>query len=211
MRPRILLADDHVLLLEAFKRLLEPEFEVVAAVTNGRTLLRAALEHKPEIIVADIGMPELNGIEAGRQIRKALPAVRIVYLTMHADPALAAQAFRYGASGYLLKSSAAAELTKAIHSVAAGRTYLTPLVANGDLNALLNETETRTGLAALSSREREVLQLLAEGRSMKQIAGSLNITPRTVAFHKYRIMAALRLKTTADLVQFAIKNGIVVT
>jgi DNA-binding NarL/FixJ family response regulator len=190
--PRVLLADDHALLLDAFTRLLEPEFAVVGRATDGRALVHAALELRPDVIVADVSMPEMNGLDAARQVRQALPRVRLVFLTVHEDAELAAEAFRAGASGFLVKSSAGGELARAIRDALAGRRYLTPRVAGGDLRAL-----------------REVLQLLAEGRSMKEIAARLDITERTVAFHKYRLMDKLALRTTAELVQLAVRHRLV--
>lgn len=208
-KPRVLLADDHGLLLEAFTRLLEPEVAVVGRATDGRALVRAALELRPDIVVADISMPELNGLEAARQIREALPAVRLIFLTVHDDPGLAAEAFRAGASGFVLKSSAPSELLQAIRQATAGRRFLTPRVAGGDLRALPAPVSAGDPLDRLSPREREVLQLLAEGRSMKEIGARLDITTRTVAFHKYRLMAKFSLHSTAELVQLAIRRRII--
>ena len=195
-RPRVLLADDHGLLLEAFTRLLEPEFTVVGRAVDGRALVHAALELRPDVVVADVSMPELNGLEAGRQIRQALPQVRLVFLTVNEDPELAAEAFRVGASGFVVKSSAASELSQAIRDALAGRRYLTPRVAGGDLRALPAPAAPGSPLNRLSPREREVLQLVAEGRSMKEIGARLGITTRTVAFHKYRLMDKLAVDAT---------------
>ena len=208
-RPRVLLADDHGLLLEAFTRLLEPEVAVVGRAVDGRALVRAALELRPDVVVTDVSMPELNGLEAGRQIRQALPGVRLVFLTVHEDPALAAEAFRAGASGFVAKSSAASELLRAIRDALAGRRYLTPRVAGGDLRALPAPAAHGSPLDRLSPREREVLQLLAEGRAMKEIGARLGITVRTVAFHKYRLMAKLGAHSTAELGQFAARHRLV--
>ena len=209
LKPRVLLADDHGLLLEAFTRLLEPEVTVVGRVTDGRALVRAALELRPEVVVADVSMPELNGLEAGRQIRQALPDTRLIFLTVHEDPELAAEAFRAGASGFVVKSSAASELAQAIRDALAGRRYLTPRVAGGDLRALPAPTSPGSPLDRLSPREREVLQLLAEGRSMKEIGARLGITTRTVAFHKYRLMDKLAVRSTAEIVQIAARHRLV--
>lgn len=208
-KARVLLADDHGLLLEAFTRLLEPEVTVVGRAADGRALVRAALELRPDIVVADVSMPELNGIEAARQIREALPGVRLIFLTVHDDPALAAEAFQAGASGFVVKSSAASELVQAIRQAVAGRRYLTPRIAGGDLRALPAPTAPGDPLDRLSPREREVLQLLAEGRSMKEVAARLGITTRTVAFHKYRLMAKFSLHSTAELVQLAIRRRVI--
>ena len=207
-RPRVLLADDHTLLLGAFEKLLSGECDIVGQVSDGRALVAAAEKLKPDLIVLDISMPLLNGLEAGRQIKQRLKDVRLVFLTMNEDPDLAAEAFRAGASAYLLKRSAASELLTAIREVAQGRSYITPLVAEGLVGSLLNVDNHRPA-QELTPRQREVLQLIAEGRSMKEVASLLNMTPRTVAFHKYRMMEQLKVKTTAELVQYAVKHHIV--
>jgi DNA-binding NarL/FixJ family response regulator len=204
-RPRILLADDHTILLDAFKALLESEFDVVGAVTDGRALLAECARLTPDVVVLDIAMPLLNGLDAGRQIKSERRSVKLIYLTMNPEPRLAAEALRLGASGYLLKSSAATELQQAIREALKGRSYITPLIAGEVVKSLL---ETREA-PELTTRQREVLQLLAEGRSMKEVGGILNVAPRTVAFHKYRMMEQLRLKTSAELIQFAVKQGVV--
>ncbi|MFB3065051.1 MAG: response regulator [Planctomycetota bacterium] len=201
MRPRVLLADDHTLLLGAFRKLLEPECEVVGAVENGRALLDSARELRPDVVVVDISMPLLNGLDAGRQLKQMLPGARLIFLTMDEDPDLVAEALRIGASGYLLKNSAASELVLAIREAMDGKTYVTPRAAERVGHARLGD--------GLTPRQREVLQLLAEGHSMKEVAGILNVTPRTVAFHKYRLMEELGLKTNADLVQYAVRHKIV--
>ena len=207
-KPRVLLADDHALLLGAFEKLLTAECEIVGQVGDGRALVEAAEQLKPDIIVLDISMPLLNGLEAGRQIKQKLGDVKLVFLTMNEDPDLAAEAFRAGASGYLLKRSAASELVTAIHEVMRARSYITPLVAQGLVESL-QHTADSTPANELTPRQREVLQLLAEGHSMKEVATVLNLTPRTVAFHKYRMMEQLRVKTTAELIQYAVKHHIV--
>jgi DNA-binding NarL/FixJ family response regulator len=207
-RPRVLLADDHTLLLGAFEKLLAGECDIVGQVSDGRALLDAAETLKPDLIVLDISMPLLNGLEAGRQIKQRLRNVKLVFVTMNEDADVAAEAFRSGASGYLLKRSAAAELLMAIREVMQGRSYITPLVAEGLVESLMHVDERTTG-HVLTSRQREVLQLLAEGRSMKEVASVLNLTPRTVAFHKYRMMEQLKVKSTAELVQYAVKHHIV--
>ena len=209
MSARVLLADDHALLLGALEKLLVDECEVVGQVADGRALVEAAERLRPDIIVLDISMPLLNGLEAGRQIKQKQRNIKLVYLTMNEDADLAAEAFRVGASGYLLKRSAASELATAIREVTQGRTYITPLVAEGLVESLLHVEQPRTTVHTLTSRQREVLQLLAEGRSMKEVASVLNLTPRTVAFHKYRMMEQLKLRSTAELVQYAVKNHIV--
>ena len=207
-KPRILIADDHRLLTEAFEKLLESQCEIVGPVADGRALLDAARELEPDIILLDISMPLLNGLEAGRRIRKLLPDVKLIYLTVNEDPEVAAEAFRLGASGYLLKNSAANELFQAVNEVARGRSYLTPLVARGTIEAMKRATP-RKAEDRLTPRQREVLQLLAEGHSMKEAGTILGVTARTVAHHKYTMMRGLEIGTTAELVQFAVKHGIV--
>ncbi len=209
MRRRVLLADDHTLLLEAFEKLLEPDYTVVGAVSDGRALLTAAAELKPDVIVLDIAMPLLNGLDAARQIKKTMPATKLIFLTMNEDPNLASEAFRIGASGYLLKTSAASELSKAINEALCGRSYVTPHITQGMMESFIRRPGDGRDAPQLTPRQREVLQLLAEGRSMKEAAEILNVTPRTVAFHKYRLMDQLHLKTNADLIQFAIREGMI--
>lgn len=208
-RPRILLADDHTLLLEAFQKLLEPDYEVVGTVADGRALLSAAPKLKPDVIVLDISMPLLNGLDAGQQLKKMMPEVKLIFLTMNEDTDLAAEAFRVGASGYLLKNSAASELQKAIQEALRGRSYVTPLVTRGMVGSLLRRPKGRRASHRLTPRQREVLQLLAEGHSMKEVAAILHVTPRTVAFHKYSMMEELGFKNSAALIRFAIKQRIV--
>lgn len=207
---KILLADDHTLLLEAFKALLESEFDVVGAVADGRALLKAACSLKPDVILMDISMPLLNGLDAARQLQTISPRPKLIFLTMNPDPDLAAEALALGASGYLLKTSAATELPKAIRAVVRGLRYITPLVERGLEEAFLSEDHPRRerGDQPLSPRQREVLQLLVEGRPMKEVASILNVAPRTVAYHKYKIMADLHLKSTAALIQYALRNKI---
>jgi DNA-binding NarL/FixJ family response regulator len=207
-KPRILLADDHALLLGAFEKLLEADFEIVGQATDGRALVAAAESLKPDVVVLDISMPLLNGLEAARQIKQQAKSVKLVFVTMNEDGDVAAEAFRAGASAYLLKRSAASELSTAIREVLQGRSYVTPLVTEGLVGSLLNGDE-RKPADELTSRQREVLQLLAEGRSMKEVANVLNVTPRTVAFHKYKMMEQLKVKSTAELVQYAVKHHIV--
>jgi DNA-binding NarL/FixJ family response regulator len=205
-RPRVLIADDHALLLEAFEHLLEKEFEVVGKATDGRKLVSMAQEIEPDVIVADMTMPELNGLDAARQILATLPDTRIVLLTVHEDAMLAAEALRSGVSGFLVKRSAAGELQRALREALAGRTYLTPLVADGDSELLLLETGDPSPIDRLTPREREVLQLLAEGYSMKEVGSRLGITARTVAFHKYQMSKKLDVRSTAELVRFAVDH-----
>jgi DNA-binding NarL/FixJ family response regulator len=203
--PRVLLADDHVLLLGAFEKLLSADCKIVGQVSDGRALVAAAEQLKPDVIVLDISMPLLNGLEAARQIKKKLSNVKLVFLTMNEDADLAAEAFRAGASAYLLKRSATSELPAAIREVMQGRSYITPLVADGLVDALIHDAAPHQ----LTPRQREVLQLLAEGRSMKEVGSVLNLTPRTVAFHKYRMMEQLKVKSTAELIRYAVKHHIV--
>jgi DNA-binding NarL/FixJ family response regulator len=207
VHPRVLLADDHSILLEAFKKLLEPDCEVVGTAVNGRELLDVASRLKPDVIVLDMAMPLLNGLEAGRQLKHLMPQTKLIYLTVNEDPDFAAEAFRIGASGYLLKNSAARELFHAIHEALQCRQYVTPLVRDKMEENFIQGSKATLGTAEMTSRQREVLQLLVEGYSMKQVAGILKVTARTVAFHKYRIMSHHRLKSNADLVRFAIEQG----
>lgn len=208
-RPRVLLVDDHRLLREAFARLLEPECDVVGTVADGRALLAEAPELKPDIVVLDIAMPLLNGLDAARQLKRLMPKVKVIFLTMSEDPDVAAEAFRVGASGYLLKNSAASELLQAIREVSQGCSYVTPLATQGLVGRFLQPAEPSGKPTHLSPRQREVLQLLAEGHTMKEIARLLKITPRTVAFHKYSMMEQLGVTSSAELIQFAIRQHLV--
>jgi len=209
-RPRILIADDHTLVADLCRQLLETEFEVVGTVNNGRALVRAATELKPDVIVVDVAMPILNGLDAGQQVKEPCPAVKLVFLTMNSDIELAAEAFRRGASGYLLKTCAASEMVTAVHEVLRGRSYMSKPLRRDDIN-YLRRTETKLVQEneRLTERQREVLQLLAEGKVMKEIADILNMTTRTVAFHKYRMMEALGAKSNAELVRYAVRHHIV--
>ena len=206
--PRVLLADDHALLLGAFEKLLADECDVVGKASDGRALVAAAERLKPDVIVLDIQMPLLNGLDAGRQIKQRVRDARLVFLTINEDPDLAAEAFRSGASAYLLKRSAASELMTAIREVMQGRSYVTPLVTEGLVGSLMSGNDRKPG-HELTPRQREILQLLAEGRSMKEVANVLNVTAKTVAFHKYRMMEQLKVKSTAELIQYAVKHHIV--
>jgi DNA-binding NarL/FixJ family response regulator len=192
-RPRIIIADDHVFMADACKKLLEPDYDVVATVGDGRALVRIAAPLKPQVVIIDIGMPLLNGLDAGQQIKQILGSVKLLFLTMNTDPALAAEAFRRGASGYVLKTCAASELTIAVREVLNGRSYLTPAIARETVDVLSRrDKEFIDEEQRLTERQREVLQLLAEGKSMKEVAYTLNITANTVAFHKYQIMGVDR-------------------
>jgi len=209
-RSRILIADDHILVAELCKRLLETEFDVVGVISNGRALVCAAGELRPDVVVLDIAMPILNGLDAGRQLKQLLPAVKLVYLTMNPDVEVAAEAFRRGASGYLLKTCAAADIVLAVRDVLRGKSYISKALSRDTLDfmrrqvkGLVNEGEL------LTQRQREVLQLLAEGKVMKEVGDILHMTARTVAYHKYRMMAVLGAKNNAELVKYAVRNHMV--
>jgi DNA-binding NarL/FixJ family response regulator len=206
-RPRILLADDHTLMVEALTHLLQADFEVVGTVSDGRALLKAAAALEPEVVVVDIAMPLLNGLDAGEQLKARYPQIKVIYLTQNREPRIAAEAFRRKASGYVLKDSAVSELKAAIREALQGRCYVSPSIAERMADAGPEPQDAR--LRDLSPREREVLQLLAEGKSMKEVAAILDISPRTVEFHKYRTMELLGLKTGAELIQYAIKHGLI--
>lgn len=208
-KARVLLADDHSILLDAFKRLLEPSYEVVGAVTDGRALIEAARRLQPDVIVADISMPMLNGLDACERLGTELPDTRVIFLTVNEDPDVAAEAIRRGAAGYLLKKVAASELFAALERVLAGRSYVTPLVSREPIAQFIARARAGASASKLSLRQREVLQLLAEGRSMKQAADALRLSPRTIAFHKYAMMEQLGFKTSAELVQYAVQLGLV--
>jgi DNA-binding NarL/FixJ family response regulator len=209
-RPRIMIADDHAFVADACKKLLEPEYDVVATVGDGRALVRIAATLKPQVIIIDIGMPLLNGLDAGHQIKQILRSVKLVFLTMNTDPVLAAEAFRRGASAYLLKTCAASELAVAIREVLKGMSYLSPAIAKETVDFLLRQDKEFIDEGQrLTERQREVLQLLTEGKSMKEVAHALNVTTNTVAFHKYRIMEILNAKSNAELVQYAIRNHVI--
>jgi DNA-binding NarL/FixJ family response regulator len=208
-RPRVLLADDHTLVLEGLRKILEPECDVVGSVEDGRSLLAAAEQLKPDIILLDISMPLLNGVEAARRLRNAMPGAKVIFVTMHGDATYVAGAFRAGASGYVLKRCASLELLNAIHQVLSGRSYITPLIRKDILHELpgwpLGSGEAS---AELTVRQREVVQLVAEGRPVKEIAAILNISSKTVAFHKANVMRRLGIHSTAELTKYALEHGI---
>ena len=208
-KTRILLADDHQIVLEGLKNLLEPEFEIVGTVEDGRALVSQALKLHPDVIVVDISMPLLNGIEAVRQIKKIDEQSKIIFLTMHPDVTYATSAFDAGASGYVLKNSASRELVTAIKAAVQGKTYGTPIIA-GELIQTYKDSHPAEDVIAgkLTDRQREILHLVVDGYSAKEIANMLSISPRTVETHKYNMMQELNLKTTADLIKFAIKNNL---
>jgi DNA-binding NarL/FixJ family response regulator len=210
-RWRLLLADDHDIVVEGLRRVLDqPDLEIAGVVNNGRSLLRAAKELQPDFIIADITMPLLNGIDAARQIRKSNADVKIIFLTMHPDVTFATEALAAGGAGYVLKTSAGSELVMAIREAAKGRTYVTKSIAEQVKQGLSDRSNTwRSPLDKLTPRQREVLQLLAEGHQAKEIAVRLRLSPRTVEFHKYRIMDELGLRTVAELSRYAARHGIV--
>lgn len=209
-KPRILLADDHTLFVEALQKVLEPEFELVGSVGDGRALLEASPRLKPDLILLDISMPLLNGIDAAQQLRRLVPDTKVVFLSMHGDPTYVTEGFRAGASGYVLKRASATELIQAIRAALRGHLYVSPLLAKGVLDPLLHAQPTpRRAQPTLTLRQREVLQLVAEGRSLKEIASILFISPKTVEFHKTRIAKQLGLHTTADLTKYAVTHGLV--
>jgi len=209
-RPRILLADDHSLVLEGLAKLVEEGCDLVGKVEDGRALIQAAQKLEPDVIVLDISMPKLNGLDAGRQIKKLLPSIKLIFLTMHADPMYAKEAFQIGASGFLLKRSAASELTQAIHAVMKGQYYVTPAIAKDFLSTLTHEMSVpQPEPDTLTPRQREVLQLIAEGHSTKEIATMLNVSAKTIEFHRSQIIRELNLHSTAELTRYAIAQGLV--
>jgi len=208
-RARILLADDHAFLLDALRRLLEPVYEVVAAVTDGQTLIDQAVKLRPDVLLIDIAMPGLNGLDACERIKVLLPKARIVFLTMNEDADTAAEAIRRGASGYLIKKSPFSELLTGIQTVLKGGVYVASIFSHGMTSLFVAQAEAKETARKLTFRQREVLQLIAEGRAMKEAAAILKVTPRTIAFHKYSIMKHLGIRTTAELVRYAVQLGMV--
>ena len=210
-RPRVLLADDHPLILEGLRSLLPPECEVVGTASDGRSLLEAVSRLKPDVTVLDISLPLLNGIDAARQIKKEMPETKVIFLTMHASPEYLREALVAGASGYVLKTSAAEELPGAIQDALRNRLHITP----GFCEEIVDQFERQPrnsppSESVLTARQREILQLVAEGRTAKEIAGILNVSLQTVAFHKYNIRNKLGVRTTAELTKYAIEEGLVV-
>jgi DNA-binding NarL/FixJ family response regulator len=209
-KARILIADDHQILAEGLRGLLEPEFEVVGVVADGRELVDAAKKLRPDVIVADVTMPSLSGIDAATQLSAAGVTTKVVFLTMHDDVAYARRAMEAGAAGFVLKHSVASELVTAIRAALRGRTYVTPMIAGELLHSYdRDDSRPRDAAPRLTARQREVLQLIAEGRSAKEVAAALKISTRTAEVHKARILQTLGLRTTAGLVQYAIRNGII--
>ena len=206
-KPTVILADDHTLVLEGFRRLLETHCELLATAGDGQALLQAVAQHRPDIVILDISMPVMNGIEAARALKSKYPALKLVFVTMHADPAYIRAAFQAGASGYILKQSLGDELPQALHTVLQGQIYVTPLIAKDVVDGMLH-SDTRT-LVELTARQQEVLQLIVDGLSAKDIAAKLSISHRTVEFHKAQLMQQLDLHSTVELIKFALTNGLV--
>jgi DNA-binding NarL/FixJ family response regulator len=208
-RARVLLADDHRVVSEGLSRLLADDFDLVGTVEDGLALVAAAKRLRPDVIVADIAMPRLGGIDALALLRKDDPDVKVVFLTMHQDPAYARRALQAGAAGFVVKHSAPDELVKAIHAALEGRTFITPALAGEVSRRSNNGPDPNDTSLLLTPRQREILKLIAQGHSAKEIAGMLGISPRTVEFHKYQIMEAHQLSSSAELIHLAIKHGIV--
>lgn len=207
---RVLLVDDHVMVLEGFKKLIEDQCEVVGMVEDGRTLLEVAPKLRPDIITMDISMPWLNGLDAARRLKKEMPDVKIIFLTMHADVAYVREAFNAGASGFLMKRSAGTELLQAIQAVSSGQYYITSLITKDLVRSILEgASNVSPQRDVLTSRQREVLQLVAEGRGLKEIASILNVSVKTVEYHKAQIVEQLSLHTTAELTKYAIAHGLI--
>lgn len=206
-KPTVILADDHTLVLEGFRRLIETQCELLAAVGDGQALLQAVAHHHPDIVLLDISMPVMNGIDAARALNATDPSIKLVFVTMHADPAYIRAAFQAGASGYILKQSLGDELTQALHTVMRGHTYVTPLIAKDVVDGMLSSDHPP--LAALTIRQQEVLQFIVDGLSAKDIAGRLNLSHRTVEFHKGQLMQQLNLRSTVELIKYALTNGLV--
>lgn len=208
-RTRILIADDHAMICAGFQKLLEPEYEVVGSVGDGRALLKAAAELRPDLALVDVGMPLLNGLDAGRELKKLIPGIKLIFLTMNPDPDVASEALRIGASAYLLKNSQQDELLQAVRNSLRGLSYVTPQIGRAMEEKFQRDPKSLSRPKQLSDRQREILQMLAEGRSMKEIAFVLQISLRTVRFHKYRVMEELGIRTNSELVQYAIKHSII--
>jgi DNA-binding NarL/FixJ family response regulator len=206
-KPTVILADDHTLVLEGFRRLLETHCELLATVGDGQRLLQAVAQHRPDIVILDISMPVMNGIEAARTLKARFPSMKLVFVTMHADPAYIRAAFQAGASGYILKQSLSDELTQALHTVLRGQTYVTPLIAKDVVDGVLSND--MQPLFELTARQQEVLQLIVDGLSAKDIAAKLSISHRTVEFHKAQLMQQLDLHSTVELIKFSLTNGLV--
>lgn len=215
MKPGIIIADDHVLVAQGIQKLLEQDVEVVKIVSDGRALVQAIAESEPDLVIVDISLPLLNGLDAARQIRRAHPRLKILVLTMHADKMFVVEAFQVGVSGYVLKQSLSNELQQAVREVLNGKIYISPSVAQGLVDHVAHPRQpeykenTKSGQQSLSTRQREVLQLVAEGRSTKEIAEILHVSSKTVEFHRTRIMKGLGLRTRPELTKYAIANGLI--
>jgi DNA-binding NarL/FixJ family response regulator len=208
-RVRILLADDHTLICSALEKLLEPHYEVAGSVGDGRALLKAAAELRPDVVLLDITMPLLNGLDAGRELKKMMPAVKLIYLTMNANSEFAGEALRAGASAYVLKNSKSSELLQAINDALKGISFVSPQIRKAMEETFIRDPRAMARPKHLTDRQVEVLQMLAEGRTMQQVADILQITHRTVRFHKSRIMEELEIATNSQLVQYAMMHGMI--
>ena len=208
-RPRVVLADDHPLMMDALKNLLEPDFEVVGTFTDGHALVEGAPKLNPNAIVLDIGMPTMNGLSAGERLKKLLPSVKLVYLTQNIDQDMAREAFQLGASAYVIKSSAASDIVRALQEALRGGSYVTPVLTKGMVGSFIKNFKQEKRTNRLTLRQKEVLQLLAEGHSMKGVAFVLNVSPRTVAYHKYTMMEHLSIRSSAELIEYAVKRSLV--
>ena len=208
MKIDVLLADDHLIFLEAMKKLLEPFCRVVGTASDGQSVIPLAEELRPSVIVLDVNLPLLNGLDSCERILKRVPESKIIFLTVSEDLDTAEEAIRRGAFGYVLKKSASAELFKAIQYVSAGRIYVTPVITQEPMSVFVARAKRRVTQRQLTARQREVLQLLVEGKSMKEAADVLKVTPRTIAFHKYTMMQSLGVKRTSELLHFAAQSGL---
>ena len=209
-RPRILIAEDHIFLAELCKKLLDGEFNVIGIVTDGRAMVKEASQLRPDLVLVDVAMPVLNGLDAGQQVKKILPGAKLLYLSMKNDVEIVAEAFRRGASGYLLKTCTSSQLVLAVRTILRGMTYMSSSLPKERIEFLRRQSFPSTMDALhVTKRQREVLQLLAEGKCMKEVGAVLNMTTRTVAFHKYRIMERIGVNSTAELVRFAVENHMV--
>jgi DNA-binding NarL/FixJ family response regulator len=207
--PRIILVDDHVLLLDAVTRVLEPEFQVVGKFSDGETMLDSIADLQPDAVVLDLGMPGMNGFVAARRLLEVTPKLKIIFLTMNQDEHTVAEAFRSGVAGYVVKTAAADELVQALREVLRGGYYASPSLTEDIVGSFVKKFKAMKPAFELTRRQREVLQLLAEGKSMKEIARQLEITAHTVAFHKYAMMKELNITTTAELISFGLKNALI--
>lgn len=209
-RPTVVIADDHLLVSEALRSVLAADFDVIGVFTDGMAVVEGAPALAPDVIVLDIGMPLLNGLDAGRELKRLVPKAKLIYVTMNNRPSLVTEAFKSGASGYVLKQSAISELSQCLREVLRGGRYVSPsIAAKAEELKAMQPNAADHGSITLTQRQRQIVQLIAEGRTMKEIGALLNISPRTVAEHKYNIMDTLLLKSSAELVQYAIKQGIV--